>query len=403
MKGIIQVIYRIWNNDVFGFILRLSIAGLLLYVITLLTLCFVNRFLFFHNCKKAAKVLRNVLKCKKAHMLITVILGGGLLISPLICLFDLSMAQEQEYIYIHTELAEQKDINRLFPKRISESESDAWKESESLLKLHVEEGFLNAEISKGMFKYYKDLFSKIYGGTKIESDEGTEVLEKQNEEMKTYFSINNGYLSEARGWKDQYESNGDSASLYQYGRALNDAAMTIGEIPFMVMLEIAADAISSEEKFLSYDDRNINGDEPIIINAENVSLMNGKLYLYIAIRAEAGGEEEKSYINCFLVEAYTCIEQGRLQIDTDDELYALLTYYLGNIGETMLWKIPVNDNLYKVIGNEALENYENALELIENNPDFYIKEDNMEKNINDGIATLNQLGFSLEEETKRNR
>ena len=125
--------------------------------------------------------------------------------------------------------------------------------------------------------------------------------------------------------------------------------------------------------------------------------MNGKLYLHLAICAGAG-EEEKDYANCFLVEAYKCIEQGQHQIDMQNKMYALLTYYLGNIGEKMLWKISKEDDLYMLVGNNALENYQKALKLIEDDPNFYVKEENMEINLKNGISTLNQLGFNLEGE-----
>lgn len=149
---------------------------------------------------------------------------------------------------------------------------------------------------------------------------------------------------------------------------MNDAAMTMDGLSFIKRLEIAADAISVEEKFLSYHNRNINGDEdPIIINVEDISLMNGKLYLKLAVCA---GTENEEYVNCFLAEAYTCIERGQLRIDQQNDLYALLTYYLGVIGEKMIWSIPDDDPLYQLTGNRALEHYGEALRLIESNPEF---------------------------------
>lgn len=390
MKGIIQTIRSIFEiNNIYNMLI-IFIGGLLAYLIVLVILCLLNRTLYLHHCKKVVKILRKFLKNRKMHKYNLIIWGLCVVFFSSIDNFRSRVGEGQEYIYIQTELASQKEINILFSQEVADD--DEWKESETLLKLHVEEGFVNTEISQGMLDYYEELFSGIYkNGTKKELGKGMDLIE-----VKTSI-VDNEYIKEANDWKSLFDTNKNSSCFYHYGRALNDAAMTINEISFMDRLEIAAYAISVEEEFLSYYDRNINDDEPVIINVENISLMNGKLYLHLAICAGAG-EEEKDYANCFLVEAYKCIEQGQHQIDMQNKMYALLTYYLGNIGEKMLWKISKEDDLYMLVGKNALENYQKALKLIEDDPNFYVKEENMEINLKNGISTLNQLGFNLERE-----
>lgn len=372
MKGIIC--------SVFLTIFKKLVIGLVIYLIVLFMLGCLNRTFYIHHCNRAVRILRKVLRTKKTH---TCILGIMLIY---ICFSSLINAttQKQGYKYIQTELASQKEVDVLFVQEINDD--NKWKNIESFSKLHVEEGFVNAEISQEMFNFYKGLFSQIYkNGSKTKLDGKVEI--------GNYTTINYIYIQDANRWRALYDENEYPNCFYQWGRALNDAAMTIKKLPFIETLEIAADAISIEEEFLSYYDRNINGDNPLIINAEDVALMNGKLYFHLAIRAEAENSEEKGYANCFLVEAYECIKQGQTQIDMQNDLYALLTYYLGNIGETILWKIHEDDDLYMIMGKKALENYKTSLILIENNPDFYRKEENMEKNIKEGISTLNELGF----------
>lgn len=300
-----------------------------------------------------------------------------------------SMAPDKK-IYIKTSLASQTGTDVLLSQE--PNKDDNWIKSESISQLHIKEGFVKKEISQEMFDYYEGIFSEICkNGKKMQLDENG----RRNIKEEEYFSMNTKYIQEAKKWKKSYDREGVLGCLYHYGRSLNEAAMTFEDMPFMDRLEIAADSVSIEEEFLSCSDRNINagGDTPVIINAEKISLMNGKLYLHIAICAEAGNEEEKGYANCLLVEAYKCIEQGRFQISMGNKRYALLTYYQGNIGERILGKISKEDDLYNVLGQKALENYKSSLELIENNPHFYKKEANMKKNLKRGISTLNEKGF----------
>lgn len=391
MKGLIKIIRSVIESKTFSALMKISGIGLLACLAAFVILCFLGFFFIPPRYKCATRVFKNLfIRIKRVSKLYKYAVCLYVLCAAIafwVNRFSLPEAGKQKTIYLQTELATQKEIELLFLQEFTDD--DGWKESESLLKLHVEEGFINSAISKEMFDYYEELFSEIYkNGTKVELVKGADL----KGEAKNYSSLENEYLKEADRWKSSYDLTQNSACLYQYGRALNDAAMTIRGVAFMDMLEIAADAIFIEELFLSFNDRNINGNEPIIMNVEDISFMNGKLYLHAAVSASAGGEE-KEYENCLLVEAYTCIEQGLSQIDRQNDMYALLTYYLGNIGERMLWRIPKEDPLYQIIGNKVLKNYMEALELVEENPDFYVTEKNMQKNLKDGISTLNQLGF----------
>lgn len=383
------MIYNILESNVLDFILKLSIKGLVLYLIVVVALSYMKRILRAKHCKKAIKVMRKLRLSKKMHMRIRCVLVFLIMISILLKIFSaLIVHDEEKYVYRQTELASQMETNILFSQE--PNKDDSWKKSESISQLHIKNGFAKEEISQEMFDYYEELFSEICKGDK---EIGLNGIRYQSGETKGYFSIDNKYIQEAEKWKKLYDSKGTAACLYQYGRALNDAAMTLSGMSFTDMQEIAADSISIEEEFLSYSDRNINinEDTPIIINTEDVSLMNGKLYMRLAVCAGAGNEEEKGYANCLLVEAYKCIEQGKLQINRQNDLYALLAYYQGVIGEKMLRKISKEDDLYNIIGRKALENYQISLNLVEENSDFYKKEANMKKKLNSGISTLKEV------------
>lgn len=64
--------------------------------------------------------------------------------------------------------------------------------------------------------------------------------------------------------------------------------------------------------------------------------------------------------------------------------------------KSYIYFMALNYDLYIITGKRALENYEYSLDLIKNNPDYYVVEKTMENNIRKGISTLNQLGFFSE-------
>lgn len=353
-----------------------------------------NRLKRNHFCKRHKNWF---CRMKGINKLLQIILPFTLVIALLVTAIIVQGKEKfdtSKHLYIQTSLASQSEVSLLFSQEVKNNESDN-KESELLAKLHIPESFINAKVSKNMFYYFDEKLSPIYkNGTKSKSV-GTDMADYEDAE---YIFIDNDYIREANYWKNEYISNHQPPFLYQYGRALNDAAMTLDDLPFSSMIEITADAVSSVEKFLSYNSRNINTNmDMVIINVENISLMNGKLLLHVATIASSI-EEGKSYENCLLVEAYVCVERGLNQIDEKNPQYALLAYYLGCIGERLLFQInKIEDSvLYEEIGKKAIKSYEQSLEMIENNPNLYAMEIDMENRLKKSISTLHYLGFFAE-------
>lgn len=299
------------------------------------------------------------------------------------------------YTYLQTELATQKNIEILFVQELDKVDQEQ-DEAEQLHRLHIPENFVGAEITSTMYEFFQTRLSSIYVNGKVEEYKALDLSESKSAK---YNSVESVYIREAAQYRESYLKAPGIANQYHYGRALNDAGMTLDDLSFSLKFDIMSESVFALEDFLSYADRNV-GDKnrSVIINTNYVALLNGKLFLHNAPLA-AGSYDGEGYINCFYVEAYVCFELGLAGTDLQDENYALLAYYVGNAGEHIIKRIDKDrePDLYKLIGDKVLARYEAALECIENAPELYNQEDYMGKNIRDGIATLHALGFSSDD------
>lgn len=306
--------------------------------------------------------------------------------------YKLTSGNVDNYTYLQTELASQKDIEILFAQELDKADQGR-NEAEWQHRLHIPENFVGAEISPMMFDFFQERLASIYVNGKIKE---YKVLDLSDSENSEYNLVDNDYINEAMQYRESYLQTPNLATQYQYGRALTDAGMTLDDLPFSLKLEIMSDSVSILENFLSYDNRDV-GDKnmPVIINTNYVALINGKLFLHNASIA-AGSYEGESYANCLYVESFVCFELGLANTDSQDKYYALLSYYVGNAGEHIVNIIDKEKepDLYKIIGEKALARYEAALECIENATEYYVRENNLENNIRNGIDTLHALGFS---------
>lgn len=305
----------------------------------------------------------------------------------------------REFTYLKTSLAEQTSLEVLF----SPEETEDWQLSECFQKLHIEEKFLNMEITEEAVDFFMDVVEALYqNGHRTmlpakEADEEERARLKKTRKQVTEFkaATEEEYKQEAEGWYDLYEYSGRSVDLYQSSRALKDALEVGANKDFEAMLRIAADAVNRSERFLEFEDRNINTKENAIVkNAGDIALSNAKVYWQLARRSKIGNEEERAYTNAFLMLAYACAGQAEQQMDIGHRDYAKALYYKGNTGEQILKRISQESPLYQEMGEQVLRDYESALSCLISRPGYYNQEEAMEKNINNGIAKLS--GFRTE-------
>ena len=258
--------------------------------------------------------------------------------------------------------------------------------------LHIPKEYIGAEQFGGMIDYYQgSIYPKYWNAPNGSPDKWAPLENSQY----PFLSPSYPYIAEAQDWKTKYAGDLWPVYLYQCGRALNDAVMKYTGIPFSLLLEIAADAVSSEEAFLTCRNRNVNShSKPLLIHAEDIAFLHGKLFLHLSECADAD-TEGKSLINCLLVQAYCCFQCARSHVSPQDPLYLRLTYYTAITGERILLRMsPAAEPVpYQNLGTETLACYQCCITLLTQYPNFYVKESNMLKNAKDGAATLNGLGF----------
>ncbi len=328
------------------------------------------------------------------HIYVKVVLGivvGCLCVG---CAYGIMRGSGDGYTYLKTDLAVQKSVETLFEPEPAKPERER-EQSRRLERLHIPERFLGAEITPEMFTYYEGCMAPIYtDGTKT----GYEPQDLPDEGSEEYGLGDSKDIQEARRYRESYENYPSLATHYQYGRALIDAGMRLDRLPFPLKLDIMANGVSAMEDFLAYADRDVGTwEDPVVITTEYVSLIVGKLYLRNG-RLAAGSDEGAEYVSCFLVAGYVGFKLGREQCDERDKQYARLCYYVGNAGENILMRIDKDKqaDLYKIIGNEAMAGYAEALECLEKDPRHYDVEADMEKHIRSGMDTLRVLGFSAQ-------
>lgn len=308
----------------------------------------------------------------------------------------LTATEDEKLIYEVSPLAEQKPEGYLFdPYQPEEEEKVSY--PGALEKLHILSLFMGVEASQTMLDAYRDEIKSFYkNGTGVPPEESA---------LPDWFDMDSGRYAvlseEARNDIEEQAENcsnyTNTANLYQLERALTDGALLeYSHLDFEDLLDIAADAVACGELFLTYADRNINSDEePIFINAEDVALLNGKLYWLLGDCVENGNvsEEYRLYKNSFYAAGFQCMALGRGQIDESDLDYAKMSYYMGNFSERILTGLTEKDAFFQELGDNAMRYYEEAGNLLENGGVKYHAEENMEHNIQKGISTLEGLGF----------
>jgi len=290
-------------------------------------------------------------------------------------------------------MAEQKKLEILFQDEVQIELN----ENEDMRKLHIETEALLTEITEEEIGERKDLFRGIYkagtelSGTNVELDSETEkeMTELRTKVDGTKSSTLAEYQQEFEDRSILFENEGLPSDLYQSGRAARDM-IEVGrsECNDEKLIRTAAEAVYRGERFLGYKNRNIHTKEnPVIIEAEDMLFYNGKVFYQLYLEAETR-EELKDYKKDFIVNAYACMVLAEEAITEEDTMYAIVNYYIGNIGEKMSKEIPEEDFFHEEIAEGASEHYATALRCLENRADYYDKESNMQKNCRDGIATL---------------
>lgn len=298
------------------------------------------------------------------------------------------------YTYLKNDLAEQKSIEELFREDVMDTTKQE-KQADHTNKLHIPERFIGLDVNAEMYNYFYAELSQVYvNGTKIGYDPAPEIASGET----PYDAVDNASIQEAKQYREDYNSNPNQASLYQYGRALSEFKAKGSDPSFGVTFLIMSESLWSLESFLQYADRDVgDNDSSVVIDAYRVAFLAGKMFLrnsWLAVKSEEG----VSYSNCFLVESFVSFEIGLSQITPSNEYYALLAYYVGNSGQNTLHEIgkDTDPELYSSIGNKAMQGYQSAKKYCEANPAFYLAEPNMLSNIDSGIKTLTALGIPAE-------
>ncbi|MCM1253682.1 MAG: hypothetical protein NC321_12740 [Clostridium sp.] len=348
--------------------------------------------------ERTLRGLRNFLvknkHVRKEHCIIINIFLGVCILAFVIFIFKDWRVESHKYNYIHTSMAEQKNLNTLF----SDETQVRIEEKEYIGKLHIELPIV--EITEERISMREAAFAEIYrGGTlqpnlNVKSDLMTEedmqrIRLAVNEMRSITFEE---YQTEYEAWCTLFENIGLPSDLYQSSRAARDM-LEVGRLQCddTELLEIAAEAVYRGEQFLSYENRNINTkDAPVIIEVKDMLFYNGKVFYQLYLETETR-EELKKYQKDFIVNAYVCMVLAEKMMTEEDIEYAKVNYYIGNIGEKMLNEILRDNSIYIQIANEAKAHYETALSSMEKRVDYYDKESNMEKNCYDGITTLDDL------------
>lgn len=297
-----------------------------------------------------------------------------------------------QYTYLKNNLAEQRNIEVLFQEESVDTTKQE-EQSDRIKKLHIPERFIGQPIDDAIYNYFYTELSQVYiNGTKAGYRDSAPVIASDN---APYDNLDSPSIQEAKQYRDDYNNHPNQGSLYQYGRALSEFEPKGSDLLFSVTLLIMSESLYSMESFLEYADRNVNSENmPVEIDAYQIALMEGKMFLSnskLAVESEEGA----AFSNCFLVEALVSFEIGLSQIDSSNKYYVLLSYYVGNAGQNILYKIDQDSDpeLYSSIGNKSMRAYQDAQKLYTDDPTFYAAESGMMTNIENGIQTLMDLGI----------
>lgn len=290
----------------------------------------------------------------------------------------LTQTEDESYFYGTTDFAVQKPTSILFDPP-APLPSETWPLAETLDRLHIYKNFITEEsdISQRMMEKYYTEFARLYQNGSAPRN-GPVLPSWIDLKRNAYQALKDDAFTAIETEVEKCRSSFRPACLYQLFRALADTVYTeYASLPFEYLVDIAADAVACGEQFLTYEDRNIeSGDKILIINAEDVALMNGKIYWDLADCLEHGHTSQAPqtydiYRNCFYVAGYQCMVQGAIQaaagMDAEqDPEYAKLLYYVGNLGEKMVTqgRIPREDALYSQMGQDTLRYYDAVDKLL---------------------------------------
>lgn len=248
-----------------------------------------------------------------------------------------------------------------------------------------------------MLDVYKKKIQKIYEGYGSPINSIGDVDEKIFDDLQEVLQeIGNekafGFINEFKNYNRSYQESKNLGALYQSGRAIGDALEQNCFWEWREALFLGSEAVKRTELFLSLKKQNRNRirDERHI-SAKDIAFNNGKTYSNLADISCVDSENGREYYRTFLILAYVHMLVCEMRINRENVDYAIVQYYLGNIGERIL----KNGNLEKTFESWMLksskEHYENALTAFEKGKKDYHREKNICKNIRNGLDTLKAL------------
>lgn len=382
------------------FLRCLKILGIALLVLA--ALAAIGMLLFWHR-PVPLPLLKGLFAGRRRYRNL---LAGGIAVFVLFSTAQAkNLKRDEKLTYVEAESAVQRDPQSLFapnqpedtPQQAEEVE-ESWPPEAVLERLHIPKDLVGVPLNQAMLDHYETQFEPIYQNGVAQPPAGAILPEWMDLNSFPYDAMDSA-VAEPIYVEGAKCRNSRPACLYQLGRALTDAVLTHPELGFEVLFHTAADAVAVGEQFLTYEDRDIADDEPLILHAGNIALLNGKLYWTLANYLEVRGlpEEYEGYLDCLYAAGVQCVKCGRDQTSLEDPIYATLTYYLGNFSEKMLGRISkgTQGEFYDRIGRDALAYYEEAEALLRQGTG-YLSENHMDRNIQDGINTLNGLGFETQ-------
>lgn len=386
---------------------HLALLGVLLVLSTAI-LCWTQMRMGFFTGKRSKK--KCIEKAKRRHKVVYGLFRflTGFFLPALI---TASVCCVLAYAHIHPKmdhytnrpnsLATQKKDDVLFNESVVDT-TDEEKQEELTDKLHIPERFIARAVDRDMYDYFYTEFLKVYDVNGTKDDYGNSPPKIATDSGAPYDNVDSPIIQgteEYKGTKQyraDYNASPNQGSLYQYGRTLSEVEVKGNSVSFEVIYSIMSESMYSMESFLVYEDRTVDVEEgtPKVIEAHWVAFLEGKMLLRNS-RLVVNSEEGAGFSDCFLVEAFVSFEIALSQIGPSSENYILFSYYVGNAGQNMLYKIDKDSDpgLYLDIGRKAMHGYKEAQKYYADDPESYSTEPGMLNNINTGINTLIGLGI----------
>lgn len=259
-------------------------------------------------------------------------------------------------------------------------------------KLHIDNAYLNNTDFEAMIIACDEKFSQIY-----KNGNNPSLVYISQRDKNYYYYFNTEYINSSERNRPD-EQNPRQDLVFLFGKDLNNEILEGKMLPFEITLEVAANSIYALETFLAYNYRNAGTDiAPIMHDVDYISYLNGKAYYSMALDISSTAEPYRNY---FFVAAYLCFEKGLSQVDNQSCYYAALLYNKGLALEKMLKIMRENDNVnnefYKTKCSECIICYKEALNLVQQEPNFYVQElnnilDNSPKSINTVSQWLKEI------------